>query len=127
MAQNAIAVAAERDFLRIPIWFGEVSKDLTLAKNWIERVKRLQATCQWNDTTAIGHLFSAIHGKAVQFQMHHVRSYPRIKTPWTVLIRMFTQAVGVKGKDTSRIANLNLTQMQNQVLGKVFVEISGSL
>jgi len=110
MAENPHAQAAERELLKIPLWFADESKDSFTAEYWVRRMERLKTTCGWSEQAAAMHACNALRGKAIWFMNYIDSLHPDASDNWTRFSKLFLENFGIVGKDTSRITNLNITQ-----------------
>jgi len=110
MADNAHAAAAERELLKIPLWYADESKDSFTAEYWVRRMVRLKTTCGWSEQAAAMHACNALRGKAIWFMNFIDSLHPEASNNWTQFSKLFLENFGIVGKDTSRITNFNITQ-----------------
>jgi len=100
----------ERELLKVPVWYGEPSKDGFTPEYWVERMDRLKRTFRWNDEITALQACNAFRGKAIWF-LHYLKTNDSAaRDNWALLKKVFLEHFGIVGKDTSRITNLNIVQ-----------------
>ena len=58
---------ADRENMKIPIYYGEPALDSFQAEDWILRLQRLQDTYAWTERQLLNNAINALQGKALQF------------------------------------------------------------
>ena len=108
--RQAAAAVADKELLKIPLWFADESKDAFTAEYWVKRMDRIKETCGWSPAHTALHACNALRGKAVWFLNHLETMDAAAVKDWDLFKKAFLKHFGISGKDTSKIANLNVTQ-----------------
>lgn len=98
---------------KIPLWFGDPSKDSLSAEHWVRRMDNLKRTQSWTDEQTAGHAYNAFRGKALGF-IEYIEKAKVEHHLWSVLRQEFLTSFGSQVQDTSRTANLTLLQRSGE-------------
>ena len=108
---------ADRENMKIPIYYGEPALDSFQAEDWILRLQRLQDTYAWTERNLLNNAINALRGKALQF-CTFMESYAEGSTTrnWSLFKQEFLKSFGRRARDTSGVANLNVKQQSNEAV-----------
>jgi len=111
MAQANDLVEAQRqvELGRIPLWYGDVTKDAFTAEQWIERIKNCKAVAHWDDESTIGYMYQALRGRAIHWFTN--AKFRRVDvTDWDAVRDDFLKVYAPAKTVRSTIANLEVKQ-----------------
>jgi hypothetical protein len=108
---------ADRENMKIPIYYGETGLDSFQAEDWILRLQQLQDTYAWTERQLLNNAINVLRGKALQF-CTFMESYAEGFTTknWALFKQEFLKSFGRRARDTSGVANLNVKQQSNEAV-----------
>jgi hypothetical protein len=114
---NQLGGLADRENMKIPIYYGEPALDSFQAEDWILRLQRLQDTYAWTERQLLNNAINALRGKALQF-CTFMESYAEGSTRrnWSLFKQEFLKSFGCRARDTSGVANLKVKQQSSEAV-----------
>jgi Retrotransposon gag protein len=106
-AQNQIELG------KIPIFFGDKSKDAFTAEHWLERIELSRNTAPWTDVQTVNYFYQALRGNAVKWWAF-IKDNGVNMTDWTAVAEKFLAAYGTTVTERSAVANLRLQQLSKE-------------
>jgi hypothetical protein len=108
---------ADRENMKIPIYYGEPGLDSFQAEDWILKLQQLQDSNAWTEHQLLNNAINALRGKALQF-CTFMESYAEGSTRknWSLFKQEFLKSFGCRAKGTSGVANLNVKQQSNKAV-----------
>ena len=115
MAQAQALVNAQNqiELGKIPIFFGDKSKDAFTAEHWIERIELSRTTAPWTDVQCINYFYQALRGNAVKWWAF-IKDNGVNMTQWAAVREKFLAAYGTTVTERSAVANLRLQQLPKE-------------
>ena len=62
---DLVAAQQQVDLAKLPLWFGEPSRDTFLAEQWVSRVQNARDAADWNDQKTLSIFYNAMRGEAL--------------------------------------------------------------
>lgn len=103
---------AER--LRVPLFYGDPSKDYFSVETWTARVSRNKEVAEWDDNTTLSNVFNSLRGRALSWHMVMVaREIPDFDT-WQGYKALFIEAFSPAKTSKAVIGIFNGLTQQSQ-------------
>jgi hypothetical protein len=105
-------VTMKTEVIKLPEFYGDLSKDTTMALEFMARIKQCQVTNEWNDITTFSYFRLALRGQADKWLssvVRHLQLMPAQKT-WTRIRPSFKTEFAAFSDDKliiDRLANLS--------------------
>ena len=108
-AQDLIEAQRAVELGKIPLWYGDSTKDAFTAEQWIERIENCRTTAQWNDQSTIGYMYAALRGRAIHWYTN--AKFRRVEVArWTAIKEDFLKVYAPSKTIRSTVANLEVKQ-----------------
>ncbi len=104
-----MAELVERE-VKLPHFFAQAEKDSMRVEQWVARVERLRNTHGWTSLQTVGHAINALRGEAIDQLEYFAYEDERAQTDWAIFKEHLLLQYGTGLKDTSSVANLQISQ-----------------
>lgn len=108
-AQALLEAQRQVELGKIPLWYGDSTKDAFTAEQWIERIENCRTTAAWNDQSTIGYMYAALRGRAIHWYTN--AKFRRVDTAvWNEVKEDFLKVYAPSKTVRSTVANLEVKQ-----------------
>jgi len=108
-AQAAINAQQQIELGKIPVWYGDKTKDAFLPEHWIDRIEHNRINAPWTDAQACNFFYQALRGKAVAW-WNLIRDNGIDTAVWANVRREFLGCYGSTITERTAVTNLRIQQ-----------------
>ena len=106
-------MSSDKEFLKLPLYYADPTKDAFPIENWIRRVENLQKSYNWTDAITASHAGNALRDRAITF-LDYLEGIGVDINLWPNLKANLLKRFGTTDPDQTLLTNLHLIQKHGE-------------